>query len=151
MGVALSDAEAWRAVEEAHTGILTSLRRDGRPVSLPVWFVAFARHVYVSTPTQSKKLARIRHDPRVGFLVESGDAWKELRAVHLSGTATVVEDEEVTARVRELLDRKYEGFRTPYSAMTAGTQRHYADMTVVQIRADSPIVSWDNRRLRIGE
>ena len=40
MGVRLSEEEAWAELATAHTGILTTLRRDGRPVSLPVWLVA---------------------------------------------------------------------------------------------------------------
>ena len=47
----------------AHTGVLTSLRRDGAPVSLPVWFVALDRRIYVSGPARTKKFARIRVIP----------------------------------------------------------------------------------------
>ena len=38
MGVRLTSDEAWAFVEHAHTGIFTTLRRDGQPVALPVWF-----------------------------------------------------------------------------------------------------------------
>ena len=40
MGVRLDDDEAWAELDAAHTGILTTLRRDGWPVSLPVWFAS---------------------------------------------------------------------------------------------------------------
>ncbi|MGH9137555.1 MAG: pyridoxamine 5'-phosphate oxidase family protein [Acidimicrobiales bacterium] len=43
MGVRLTDDEAWAFLENGHIGILTSLRRDGWPVSLPVWFVVLDR------------------------------------------------------------------------------------------------------------
>ena len=39
--------EAWGVLASAHTGIFTSLRHDGVPVSLPVWFVALDRRVYL--------------------------------------------------------------------------------------------------------
>ena len=39
MSVRLSDEEAWAELAAAHTGIFTTLRRDGRPVTLPTWFV----------------------------------------------------------------------------------------------------------------
>ena len=45
MGVLLNDDEAWAELERAHTGILTTLRRDGMAVSLPTWFVALDRRV----------------------------------------------------------------------------------------------------------
>ena len=56
----LSRDEAWQTLEGAHTGILTSLRRDGVPIALPVWFVVIDEHVYVSGPAQRKKFARVR-------------------------------------------------------------------------------------------
>ena len=41
MSLRLDTDEAWAFLAAGHTGILTSLRSDGWPVSLPVWFVAF--------------------------------------------------------------------------------------------------------------
>ncbi|HEX4530444.1 MAG TPA: pyridoxamine 5'-phosphate oxidase family protein [Acidimicrobiia bacterium] len=49
MGVRLSEDEAWAELDAAHTGILTTLRRDGWPVSLPVWFATIGRQIYVRT------------------------------------------------------------------------------------------------------
>ena len=46
----MTDDEAWAMLEHAHTGVLTSLRRDGGPISLPVWFVALDRRVYRRRP-----------------------------------------------------------------------------------------------------
>ena len=97
MSVRLAPDEAWSVVEAAHTGILTTLRADGRPVALPVWFVVLDRTVCMSAPTRTKKVARIRHDPRASFLVESGERWAELEAVHLDGRVEIVEDPAVEA------------------------------------------------------
>jgi len=70
MSIRLSEQEAWAELEQAHTGTFTTLQRNGWPISLPMWFVALDRRIYLRTPVQSKKLARIRHDPRGNFLVE---------------------------------------------------------------------------------
>ncbi|MGH7336515.1 MAG: pyridoxamine 5'-phosphate oxidase family protein, partial [Myxococcota bacterium] len=79
MGVRLTDEEVWEFLATAHTGILTTLRRDGTPIALPMWFVALDRAVYLRTLVGSKKMARIRRDPRVGFVAESGLRWAELK------------------------------------------------------------------------
>ena len=148
MSVRLTEGEAWAVLAESHTGILTSLRRDGVPIALPLWFVVLDRRIYVSGPAGAKRIARIRRDPRVSFLVESGQRWAELRAVHVTGRARVVTEPEVLARVAEALDAKYRTFRTPRSEMPAATRGHYeVQLATIEITPDDRILSWDNARL----
>jgi PPOX class probable F420-dependent enzyme len=151
MGVRLNEDEAWQVVAASHTGVLTTLRADGTPVSLPVWFVAIDRTIYLSTPSRAKKLARVRNDPRASFLVESGARWAELQAVHLSGVVEVVDDEATVAEIAAALDAKYAAFRTPATAMPTPTRAHYAERTVLRFRPSGRILSWDNARLQLGE
>lgn len=151
MGVRLSEEEAWEAIAAAHTGVLTTLRADGTPVALPVWFVALERTIYVSTPSRAKKVTRVRNDPRASFLVESGERWAELRAVHLSGAVAVVDDPAMVDVVAAALDAKYAAFRTASAAMPTATRAHYAERTVVRFVPSGRILSWDNARLDLGE
>ena len=148
MSVRLSPDEAWTVVAAAHTGIFTSLRRDGMPVALPLWFVALDRRIYVSGPATAKRVARVRRDPRVSFLVESGAHWAELRAVHLTGRARIVTEPGLIARVAAALDAKYGAFRTRRRAMPAATRAHYeVALATIEILPDAHILSWDNARL----
>ncbi len=150
--VRLNDDEAWQVIERAHTGMLTSLRRDGMPITLPVWFVARDRRIYVAGPDHTKKFQRIRHDPRVSFLVESGARWSELVGVAVTGHAHELGDGPQLERVMAALDAKYEGFRTPRAEMPDATRTHYETRrTTIEIVADDRILSWDNSRLGAGE
>lgn len=147
----LSEEECWERLARAHTGILTTLRRDGMPVSLPVWFVALDRRVYVSGPAATKKFTRVRHDPRVAFLVESGERWSELVGVHLTGVARVVDDPAVLDSIAAAMDAKYARFRTSHDEMPERTRRHYETATsTIEIVPDDRILSWDNSRLVPG-
>jgi nitroimidazol reductase NimA-like FMN-containing flavoprotein (pyridoxamine 5'-phosphate oxidase superfamily) len=151
MSVRLTDDEAWAVLAASHTGILTSLRRDGVPIALPLWFVVLDRRIYVSGPAGAKRVARIRRDPRVSFLVESGERWVELRAVHVTGRAGVVTEPALLARVAGALDAKYRAFRTPRAAMPAATRGHYeVQLVTIEITPDARILSWDNARLGLG-
>lgn len=150
VSVRLSREEAWAELASAHTGIFTSLRRDGVPISLPVWFVVVDERIYVAGPATSKKVARVRHDPRVAFLVESGERWRDLRAVHVTGRARVVDASEtpLLERVAMLSDAKYAAFRTPRDEMPDATQRHYAvPPATIEITPDDRVLTWDNARL----
>ena len=139
--------EAWAVLASAHTGILTTLRRDGMPIALPVWFVVLDRTVCISVPARTKKVARVRHDPRASFLVESGLAWADLEAVHLTGTVEVLDDLDLIARIDDALDAKYGAFRTPRAEMPERTRAHYADRAFLRLHPDERILSWDNRRI----
>jgi nitroimidazol reductase NimA-like FMN-containing flavoprotein (pyridoxamine 5'-phosphate oxidase superfamily) len=154
LSVRLSRDEAWAVIRDSHTGIFTTLRRDGCPIALPVWFVALDEAVYVGTPRQSKKMARLAHDSRASFLVESGERWAELCAVHLTGTARLVDDDDpILALVETESTRKYERFRTERTAMPADTAAHYdkrGAFAQIRFTPDERIVSWDNARLGLA-
>ncbi len=150
MSVRLSPDEAWAVVEASHTGILTSLRRDGVPIALPIWFVVLERRIYVSGPATANRVGRVGRNPRVSFLVESGKRWAELRAVHFTGRARIVTEADLLARVAAALDAKYASFRTQRTAMPAATRAHYeVDLATIEITPDNHILSWDNARLRL--
>ena len=137
----LSDEEAWQVLSAAHTGILTTLRADGSPVALPMWFVALDGRIYVATPDRAKKVARVRRNPRVSFLVESGERWVDLVGVHVGGTASVVADPDVASRVREAMDDKYAAFRPD-------ARRPDLVLAVLEIIPDGRLLTWDNSRLK---
>jgi PPOX class probable F420-dependent enzyme len=147
MSVRLSEDEAWEVLAASHTGILTTLRRDGFPVALPVWFVVEDRVIYVAGPAVTRKFQRVRHDPRASFLVESGERWAELRAVQVTGRAQVVDDPDWD-HIDALLDAKYKAARTPREQMPASARARYdAARSLLRIVAEGRLLTWDNARL----
>jgi PPOX class probable F420-dependent enzyme len=147
MSIRLTVDEAWEAVESAHTGILTTLRRDGVPIALPVWFAVEDHTVVVMTPAGTKKLARVRHDPRASFLVESGEQYVDLRGVHLTGRVEVVEDATAMSRIEAAVNAKYAAFRPPAGRLPAAAQAYYAKQAFLRFVPDDRMVTWDNARL----
>lgn len=146
----MNDDEVWAMLTDAHTGIFTTLRADGMPISLPVWFAVVNRRVYVVT--RGRKVERVRRDPRAAFLVEAGERWADLRAVHLTGRASVVDpDAALTAAIEAEMERKYAAFRTARRAMPDETRRHYATArgATIELVPDERILQWDNRKLAI--
>jgi nitroimidazol reductase NimA-like FMN-containing flavoprotein (pyridoxamine 5'-phosphate oxidase superfamily) len=149
--VRLSREEAWAFVEQSHTAIVATLRSDGVPIMLPVWFVVIDRKIYVRTGISSKKAVRARRDPRASFLVEIGERWAELQAVHMVGRITELSAEsEVGLDAAEKFTVKYSAFRTDRSKMSEATQSHYAeDRIYLEFEPEDRILSWDNRRLNL--
>jgi hypothetical protein len=150
VSIRLSPDEAWEALAQAHTGIFTTLRRDGMPIALPVWFVAIDRTICLAAPSRTKKLARLRHDPRASFLIESGERWVELLAVHLTGRCDLLDldkDRALIERIDDDLDVKYEKYRGDHAAMPQKTQEHYAARTFIRFVPDTRVLTWDNSRM----
>ena len=147
MGIRLTEDEAWEVVQSAHTGILTTLRRDGVPIALPVWFAVDDRTVVLTTPASTKKVARIRRDPRASFLVESGEKYVDLRGVHLSGRIEVVDDDTEKARIEDAVNAKYAAYRPAAGALPAKAQAFYAQQAFLRFVPAGRILTWDNARL----
>jgi PPOX class probable F420-dependent enzyme len=149
--IRLTEDEAWAEIAAAHTGILTTLRRDGMPIALPVWFVAEDRTVAMRTPAGTKKIARVRSDPRASFLVESGERWVDLRAVHLTGRVEFVSDEPAIRRIEEAIDAKYAAFRPPSAGLPAGRRVSAATVLAKSVYLrfvpEGKILTWDNARI----
>ncbi|MGF1598875.1 MAG: pyridoxamine 5'-phosphate oxidase family protein [Acidimicrobiales bacterium] len=146
----MTEDEIWSFVRNGHTGIFTTLRRDGVPIAMPMWYCCLGRDVYMQT--RGRKLQRIRNEPRCSFLVETGDRWAELVAVHLTGRAEhVAPDGDLQAAFAAEMDRKYRAYRGDGRdpEMPAQAAEYYAAQMqgLVRFVADGRILNWDNSKM----
>ena len=153
MGTELSDSELWTFIADAPTGMLTTLRRDGWPVTLPVWFVALDGAIYIPSFASLKKVLRIKNDPRGSFLVESGRGWTELRAATLAVTADILTDGAEFDRAQAALAAKYPPeVAVPFDRLPRAIQSFYGtDAVVIRLRPVTGPISWDNSKIRLRE
>lgn len=146
----MTESEIWDFVCSNTVGILTTLRRDGNPISLPTWYVVDQRQIYVET--WGKKLNRIRRDRRSSFLVEAGSAWSELKAVHFVGSSELVApDDECLSRVQPALQEKYKRLRTPRNQLPDEVRSVYENSprAVVRFTPVEKPLNWDNGRIKL--
>ena len=68
-------------------GVLATLRRDGSPHIVPVWFRWHAGAVTIWTTQTRAWVRNLRHDPRVAFSVQTFE--EPYPAVMMRGDATV--------------------------------------------------------------
>jgi len=147
----MTENEIWQFVRDGHTGIFTTLRRDGMPIAMPMWYCCIDRDVYMQT--RGRKLQRIQNDPRASFLVEAGDRWPELVGVHLTGRAEHLSpDDDLEAAFGTEMDRKYRAFRGGGSGgvpIPTQAAEYYAKQMqgLVRFIADDRILNWDNSKM----
>ncbi|HVC72602.1 MAG TPA: pyridoxamine 5'-phosphate oxidase family protein, partial [Mycobacteriales bacterium] len=65
---------------------------DGRPRVVPLWFAWDGRALWLTSLVRSQRWTDLARDPRVAVVVDTGDAYGELRGVEIAGTAAPVGD-----------------------------------------------------------
>ena len=150
MGVQMSESDVREFLAAGHTGVLVTQDPDGPGMPVPVWYWHDGQqHVYLSSPIRAAKVKRVRERPRVSFLVESGKAWVDLKAVVIDGSATVHESGPVYDAAMRELDDKYADYRLPPDALPGPSRDKYAVRVIIAIHIDRVRVSWDNSKIRL--
>lgn len=105
--------------EESDVGVLATVSHDGSPHLVPITF-ALAGNTLVTgvdhkpkSTLSLKRLANIRHNPRVSVLVQHyAPDWSTLWWARADGAATLIEPEDRRHRVAaELLAERYVQYR----------------------------------------
>ena len=144
----MTESEISDFLATAHTGILATLRSGGAPAIVPLWFVLLDGSVYLRTLRSSAKATHLIDDPRVSFLVESGEAWAQLKAVVLYGIAELVDTPELTSEIDAALAEKYADFLMPSSAPSRAREQYAASRVYIRVVPTRRTLTWDNSKLR---
>jgi PPOX class probable F420-dependent enzyme len=145
--IELSDDEQREILEQARILQVASINKDGRPHLVPMWFVFDdAGRLAFTTYGRAQKVRNLERDPRITVLAETGTAYNELRGVSIDGTAEVVRDPHVTARVLQLVGAKYAGRPRP-DAVPGAEPPPVASKRVTIVIHPGRIRTWDHRKL----
>ncbi|MBT4162211.1 MAG: pyridoxamine 5'-phosphate oxidase family protein [Gammaproteobacteria bacterium] len=97
----LNQAEITDFLKNSRTIILVSNGKNGYPHPMPMWYaVGDDNTIYMTTFRKSQKINNLRKDPKCALLVESGDAYQELKSVLIYTEVELVEE---TEDVRDIL------------------------------------------------
>ncbi len=150
MAVALDEAEIDDFLTNGHTLIFTTIDKDGYPHSTPLWYVYMDGHIYTRGRGKSQKARNVARDGKVCCLVETGELWRELKAVMVRGRAELLEEGEELQRFTDALTEKYKAFREPSQNLPAQSQRHYASVSAHwKVTPEKKMATWDNRKMRL--
>jgi len=100
------ESGAWDEVARSTYVSFTSYRKNGTPVSTPVWIAPDGEDLYFFSDTKAFKVARVRNNPAV--TLQPCDVRGRVKdgAPVVSGLAEVLDHAE-TPRVRRIVNRKY--------------------------------------------
>lgn len=149
--ITMSDAEILEFLEEARVLQVATIGRDGTPHLAPMWFVVEDGKIVFRSFTKSQKILNLRRDPRLTVLVESGDAYEELRGVMIKGEAGLITDPDQVLATYGRLAAKYamvgpEPVDLDPEALEAAFGKFAPKNTAVVVEPIK-VTSWDHRKL----
>ena len=117
------DTEAFLA--QPHIGVVASLRRDGRPYTVPVWHLWDGTHVWITGTTSRVWCRQLMADPRMSLCIEAQAP--VAGHVGIDGTAEVLQQPEFDIwPISRRLVEKYVGRGDPANA--AAVDAFFANM-----------------------
>ena len=101
--IELTEEEISEYLIKSRTMILVSNGKDGYPHPMPMWYaIDDKKCIYMTTFRKSQKVKNLRKDPKAALLIESGDAYQELKSLIIYTSVELIEEVEA---VRDILEQ----------------------------------------------
>jgi PPOX class probable F420-dependent enzyme len=120
-------------LKEEEVAWMTTVRSDGQPQTVPVWFLWDDEEVLIYSQPNTQKLKNISLNPRVGLNLNSDEQGDDV--VRLEGMASIDEDAPPSSEVPSYVEKyregiarigfDVEGFARSYSVAVRVTPRRW--------------------------
>lgn len=140
----MTEAEVDTFLTQQRSSTVATVGPEGQVNLVAMWYAWHDDHVWIETKAKAQKVVNLRRDPRMSFLVETGQTYDQLRGVALEGTGVVVEDPDV---VWDVCVQIFERYNAPYTEeLRPFVELMAKNRVVVRLDADR-VRSWDHRKL----
>jgi PPOX class probable F420-dependent enzyme len=147
--IELDEDEQQELLATARTLQVASLNPTGWPHLVPMWFAVDEDGlISFTTYGTSQKVRNLERDPRITVLVETGEAYNELRGIAVDGEAEIVRDPAVTFHTRALISAKHEGAPRPDKPAPGTEFPSWASKRVTIRVRPVRTRSWDHRKVQ---
>ena len=100
--IELTEEEISEYLIKSRTMILVSNGKDGYPHPMPMWYaIDDKKCIYMTTFRKSQKVKNLRKDPKAALLIESGDAYQELKSLIIYTNVELIEEVEAVKDILE--------------------------------------------------
>ncbi|MEI7924649.1 MAG: pyridoxamine 5'-phosphate oxidase family protein [Chloroflexota bacterium] len=147
--IELDEADQQELLATGRTLQVASLNPTGWPHLVPMWFcVDDEGLISFTTYGTSQKVRNLERDPRITVLLETGEAYNELRGISIDGEAEIVRDPAVTFHTRALISAKHEGAPRPEKPAPGTEFPSWASKRVTIRVRPVRTRSWDHRKVQ---
>ena len=143
--IRMRDEEIGVFLDEQRTMAVATIGRDGFAHVVAMWYVIVDGKLAFWTYAKSQKAINLRRDPKVTCLIETGEAYNELRGVQIKGRATIIDDPAEILRLGETIWERYTGgpLDDAMRQMVAAQARKRVGVIVEPVE----IATWDHGKL----
>lgn len=145
--IKLTDDEIEEFLEAQRVMIATTNGVRGWPHSMPLWYLPRAGEVWAWTYGKSQKVKNLERDPRTTILIETGDAYAELRGVMFETEAVLHRDSGTVSRFARELGLRYSKEIGVESDAAEEVFASQVPKRVVMQFVPVRTASWDHRKL----
>jgi PPOX class probable F420-dependent enzyme len=90
-------------LKEEEVAWMTTVRSDGQPQTVPVWFLWDDEEILIYSQPNRQKLRNITRNPRVGLNLNSNEQGNDI--VRVEGTASIDEDAPLSSEVAPYVEK----------------------------------------------
>jgi PPOX class probable F420-dependent enzyme len=145
--ITLTAAEQAELLDQRRVVIVSSRGPRGWPHSMPMWFTVRDGEIWIWTYGKSQKVRNLERDPRATLLIETGDAYQELRGIQIEAEAEIIRDRERVLEFGKELTRRYsDGGDQLDEDGVAAIEAQARKRVAIHFRSVRS-VSWDHRKL----
>lgn len=139
----LTRAECWDfMMARAHTGKLATVRPDGRPHVVPIWFERDGEQIVFTTWHTSVKARNLRHNPWLSLCVD--DEAPPFTYVKVEGTAEFTDDLDELRHWATRIAARYMGaaLAETYGNRNAVAGEMLVRVTLTDIMGEDDVAGW---------
>ena len=149
--VQMSDVEVEAMLAGSRKVQLATINPDGYPHLVTMYYTLVDGKIAFWTYRTSQKALNLARDPRISCLVETGEAYFDLRGVQVQGTVETITDPDAVLRIGQAIGEVLAGSLAGLSGQGGDAITDYvanaARKRYAYVVEPVRVISWDHAKL----
>jgi PPOX class probable F420-dependent enzyme len=149
----MSDAEVAQMLAAGRKVQLATINPDGYPHLVTMYYTLVDGKIAFWTYRTSQKALNLARDPRISCLVESGEAYFDLRGVQIQGTVETITDPDAVLELGRAIGEVVAGSQAGAAGQLGDAITEYvadaARKRYGYIVEPHRVISWDHSKLDV--
>ncbi|MEO5724854.1 MAG: pyridoxamine 5'-phosphate oxidase family protein [Ilumatobacteraceae bacterium] len=147
--ITMTEAESQAYLDQQKILNVATIGPSGHPHLVAMWYGFLDGQLVFWTFAKSQKILNLRRDSKLTGLVESGEAYEQLRGVEIIGRGRIIDDADRVLEIGKIIGVKYNGAGALSEAAMPFLEAQARKRLGVVFEIDR-LVTWDHTKLAGG-